>query len=221
MRRLSPYLSFSRSYSLAVRVTFAYLVLMIVIMFLLRSYSSASEPSGAVIPEDAIRIRILANSDSEYDQQVKSALRDEVAAAIESWGPMPGTREEARAMIASHLPEIETAAERSLSRWDADYGAQVELAEVPFPQKTFEGREYAAGDYEALRITLGEGKGNNWWCVLFPPLCLTAAVSNEDPQAAEEVSRTDSGNDGGKPQAKFFLWEMFRKLGEFFKSLFS
>ncbi len=159
------------------------------------------EPSGAtggvVIREEAIRIRILAHSDREEDQAVKRKVRDRVAALIASW-PAPDTLAEARTTLRTHLAEIEAAAEAELARWGASYGAEAFLGDVPFPAKTFGGRTYPAGDYEALLITLGDGEGANWWCVLFPPLCLTGAVA--DDAAVAERPKETSGETSGAAQ---------------------
>lgn len=162
--------------------------------------ASADAEGDDTIPNQAIRIRIIANSDSDRDQKIKREVRDEVAALIESWGEMPATIEEARALIRSHLPEVGKTADKSLKLSKAGYGQKTELAVVEFPVKTFEGKDYPAGKYEALRITLGEGGGANWWCVLFPPLCLTASTKADDgaAQAANKAgeSKTSAAKAG-------------------------
>jgi stage II sporulation protein R len=175
----------------------------------------ASAQAGPVIPDEAIRIRIIANSDSDFDQAVKRHVRDEVNAKIASWGSLPSDYDGARSFLAKRLPVIRETAMDALKPYHVSYGAVVELGEVPFPEKTFAGREYAAGDYEALRITL-----------------LTAATA-DDKTAADDVVRTSAENspaskaadwtDGPEqpPEAKFFLWEALQKLFGFLKSLFS
>ncbi|MBW5445956.1 stage II sporulation protein R [Cohnella sp. CFH 77786] len=241
------------SMSAAVKAALALMVLLAGLSSALGAAASAtaSTETEDPIPPDAIRIRILANSDSAFDQKVKGDVRDRVAAVIESWGAMPATHDEARALIASHLDEIQQTADQTLVDWGVSYRATTELAQVPFPGKTFEGREYAAGDYEALRISLGGGQGANWWCVLFPPLCLTAATKSEEQAPAQQteakadgkgsakssagkIAKTSSlpsksaaaadaedGEDSEKPEARFFLWELLQKLGDFLGSIFS
>lgn len=183
----------------------------------------ASASSGDAIPEDAIRIRIIANSDKDSDQSVKNNVRDEVATFIESWGTMPSTHDEARDLIKKNLPRIQRMVNDSLKEAGVSYGGKVVLAKVPFPEKTFKGSEYSAGDYEALRITLGKGEGKNWWCVLFPPLCLTAATASDDKASGTaEAGKSASGvSEAEEPKAKFFLWEVLQKLFAFIASLFS
>lgn len=168
--------------------------------------ASASASAGP-IPDEAIRIRIIANSDSNIDQATKLAVRDRVAQEIVSWGQMPATIDEARALIKSHLDDVQEASDEVLQARGAGYGAKVELAKVPFPAKTFEGYDYPAGEYEALRVTLGEGAGANWWCVLFPALCLGGATSKDDDAGKSSPSATDAqqvqteqGADGEKSE---------------------
>ncbi|TJY41871.1 stage II sporulation protein R [Cohnella pontilimi] len=254
MRRLGlgMFSSFSAmipSYStlaLVLKTALALFLLMIGLTASLGAASPAVEEDVFAIPQDAIRIRIIANSDSSFDQKVKADVRDQVADVIRSWGAMPGTHDEARALIASHLGEVQQTADRTLQNWEVSYNAKVELATVPFPDKVFKGRDYSAGNYEALRITLGGGTGANWWCVLFPPLCLTAATKAEEVPAGQQptvssaqpagdkskgkivktsakvdsVSSVQAAEDD-KPKARFFLWEMLKGLAGFLKSLFS
>ena len=185
----------------------------------------ASASAHAAIPEDAIRIRIIAHSDGDFDQKVKQAVRDAVSKAIVSWGDMPASRDEAERFIRGHLKQVQKIVNAKLEALGAEYDGVAELGDVPFPEKEFEGRSYAAGDYEALRITLGDGEGANWWCVLFPPMCLTAATGQEDgAKAAETGAKPVSASkdaSAGKPKPAFFLLVILRKIIAFLAALFS
>lgn len=154
------------------------------------------------IPEEAIRIRILANSDSPQDQWIKKQVREAVSAEVNGWGLSGARIEEARHMIETHLPKLEQVVGETLARYGFRYGYRVELGQVEFPAKQFEGTMYPAGEYEALRITLGDGLGENWWCVLFPPLCFgggtvkakeSEAETPDNPGEKEPESPADSG----------------------------
>jgi len=194
--------------------------------FIGKAYAASREASR--IPDEAIRIRILAHSDSAYDQAVKRAVRGRVEDVIMSWGPMPETYEEAHALVSAHLGEIQEAANQALAELGAPYAAAAELGTFAFPAKTFAGEYYAAGEYEALRITLGDGRGSNWWCVLFPPLCITAALAPDPakvqdaqkPAAAEPSDEDDAAGDK-RPEPRFFLWEMLKKLAHWLSGLFA
>ncbi|MGE7183624.1 stage II sporulation protein R [Peribacillus sp. NPDC006672] len=138
-------------------------------------YMPKAEMVGAeetmVIPDEAIRLRILANSDTEEDQAVKRLIRDEVNEDITKWVQELTSLDEARDVITSHLPDIQATAEAVIKEQGLEQSVKVDFGQAEFPTKLYGQYLYPAGDYEAVIITLGEGEGANWWCVLFPPLC--------------------------------------------------
>ena len=152
-----------------------------------------------IIPNDAIRLRILANSDSQSDQALKRLVRDEVNKSITLWVSDLTSKEEAKRVLYSKLPEIQKIAEQVVRKQSSKQDVQVELGKVEFPTKLYGQFLYPAGQYEAVLITLGEGTGANWWCVLFPPLCFLdfsngVAVSegiDEEEKKAEEQEQKD------------------------------
>jgi stage II sporulation protein R len=165
------------------------------------------------IPAQSIRLRILANSDSAADQIMKRRVRDEVITQMNAWVQEPDGIENARRVVQTQLPVIRDLVGRELALYGYDYPYKVELGLVPFPTKMYGDRVYPAGDYEALRITLGLGQGQNWWCVLFPPLCFVDAVSGE------AVGKTTSKADGqasfqihSKKQIHFYVWDKAKAL---------
>ncbi|OBA02431.1 stage II sporulation protein R [Paenibacillus polymyxa] len=181
-----------------------------------------------VIPHDSIRLRILANSDRPEDQLVKREIRDAIVQQMNTWvGELdnPQSLNQARVLIDAHLPEIDRLVGAELARRGIAYAHQVELASVPFPTKMYGGLVYPAGNYEALRVTLGQGKGQNWWCVLFPPLCFIDAGSGE--AAAQTVSaKTNHGDsrtkgNGKEPEVRFFLWDALTGLWSWVSGLFA
>ena len=132
----------------------------------------ADAKGPSVIPKEAVRLRILANSDSDKDQALKRKVRDEVKAQIDGWVADLTSFEEARKVIQSHIPEIEKTVENTLKREGSKESFQVKFSKnVKFPTKVYGNFIYPAGEYEAVLITIGEGEGANWWCVLFPPMC--------------------------------------------------
>ncbi|GAA0137639.1 stage II sporulation protein R [Paenibacillus sp. YSY-4.3] len=137
---------------------------------------------GGSIPDESIRLRILANSDRPGDQVVKRQVRDAIVEQMNGWVQQleaPVSLADARRIIQSNLDLVEDTVKRTLEKSGKTYAYTVELGVVPFPTKMYGGAVYPAGDYEALRVTLGKGEGKNWWCVLFPPLCFVDAGSGE------------------------------------------
>ncbi len=137
--------------------------------FLDSSKTAANET--VVIPKEAIRLRILANSDEEADQQLKRNVRDKVNAQISTWVKDLTSFSEAKKVIKNHLPDIEKTVADELKKEGSKQTFHIQFGQVSFPTKLYGQYVYPAGEYEAVLITLGEGKGANWWCVLFPPLC--------------------------------------------------
>lgn len=124
-----------------------------------------------IIPNDAIRLRILANSDKENDQELKRKVRDAVNEEITNWVSKLTSKEAAKDLLKKNLPEIQQIAERVVEEEKANQAVNVTFDKVDFPTKLYGEFLYPAGQYDAILITLGEGEGANWWCVLFPPLC--------------------------------------------------
>lgn len=199
---------------------------------------------AVTIPGEAIRLRILANSDKGSDQDLKRDVRDAVNAKITLWVKDLTSIKEARAVIQSKLPEIQVIAEEVVKQQESHQEVKVEFGKVQFPTKLYGEFLYPAGEYEAILITLGEGKGANWWCVLFPPLCFLdfsngVAVSDgfEDKKDLEEKSNkqkleqkvVQDNSEKSQPQkeapvytpndeqpikVKFFIVEIWEKIFE-------
>ena len=185
-------------------------LLILTIGTMISIYMPRTEPVDAsaatVIPDEAIRLRILANSDEGKDQAVKRLIRDEVNEDITQWVKELTSIDEAREVIKSHLPDIQATAERVIKERGLDQTVHVDFGKAEFPTKLYGQYLYPAGDYEAVIITLGKGEGANWWCVLFPPLCFldfsngTAVSQSPIPDDGEEEG-TDSDSANNKAYA--------------------
>lgn len=151
-----------------------------------------SSSSSQVIPEDAIRLRVIAHSDDMKDQWLKRKVRDAIVKEIRLWASKPSSPNEARQMIQGKIDQFTQIAKDTVKDYGYSYPVDVTFGKVPFPTKLYGNIIYPAGDYEALRITLGDGKGENWWCVLFPPLCFIDMSSGEaiaeEPDPKETLS---------------------------------
>lgn len=163
-----------------------------------------------VSEEEAIRLRILANSDSIKDQWLKKQVRSEVNEHISNWIAGVNDLEEARAVIKEKLPEIERIVARVLQEAGTGQTYQVQFGEVQFPTKLYGNFVYPAGVYEAVLITLGEGKGENWWCVLFPPLCFL------DFEHSDAVPYGEEAEEENEAEVKFFIADLFTKIKQLF-----
>ena len=171
-----------------------------------------------VIPDEAIRLRILANSDSDEDQALKRLIRDEVNDEITKWVDDLTSIDVARTIIQDRLKDIEAIIADVLKRQKIDENFTVDFGNVDFPTKMYGNYIYPAGEYEAILITIGDGKGANWWCVLFPPLCFLdfsngeASVENQEESTGDQTEKVVSDK---KEEVKMKIF-----IVEFFKSLF-
>lgn len=140
------------------------------------------------IPQESIRLRIIANSDSFQDQWLKREVRDALIAKMNSWSGQINSYEQAQQFVAVNLPELQQVVDETIRDRGFDYHAVVDFGQVPFPTKLYGSYVYPAGNYQAVRVSIGEAKGQNWWCVLFPPLCFID-MSNGDAVAASTPGR--------------------------------
>lgn len=134
--------------------------------------------------DTVVRLHVLANSDSEADQALKLKVRDGV---LEAAAPYVGgckTQAEAVEALTAHLTDLEAAAAAVISSEGCDYPVTVLLGEEDYPTRTYESCAFPAGTYVSLRVLIGSGEGQNWWCCLFPPLCLSAATAKQDNEDA-------------------------------------
>jgi len=176
--------------------------------------------SDVVIPNEAVRLRILANSDSREDQALKRAVRDAVNEQITTWVSDLTSFEEAKQVIAQHVPDIEQTVARVLHEKKSDQTYNVTFGRVSFPTKIYGSYIYPAGEYDAVLITLGKGEGANWWCVLFPPLCFldfsTGEAVRPVEKQIEQQERIDEQplvvEDEQQVEVKFFVAEVWKKL---------
>jgi len=124
-----------------------------------------------VLSDKVVRLHVLANSDSTEDQDLKLQVRDTVLERATELLEQSADRKEAEGLLRGNLLELERLAEEEIHSNGYDYSVTAELSNTDFPTRKYDGFIMPAGEYLALRIVIGEGKGQNWWCVVFPPLC--------------------------------------------------
>ena len=134
------------------------------------------------IPNEAIRIRVIGNSDSEYDQEKKNEIRKEVQLYMQELLKDAKNVNEARTIINENMSNLNKNIDNYLTQIDYNKDYTINFGLNYFPEKEYKGIKYKEGLYESLLITLGKGEGKNWWCVLFPPICLLEAEETEQDE---------------------------------------
>ena len=157
------------------------------------------------MPEKLFRMHILANSDSKEDQELKYALRDFLSDDMQYIFEGCSTAEEAKNAAKNNLREITLKAQEFIYESGYDYKITASVEKTFFTTRQYGNITVPAGEYDALRILIGEGEGRNWWCVMFPPLCLGAV--EECVYNAADLDLSDR-----PPEIKFALVEWLKKL---------
>lgn len=167
-----------------------------------------------------LRLHILANSDSEYDQDMKLKVRD---AILES-GILRGASdmEEAERIAESRLDDIETLAEITLEEYGCNLPVRASIEDYDFDEREYEDITMPSGNYRALRIEIGEAGGHNWWCVMYPPLCIPAACEVMDDKDTEKEFFDDKEMDilekPRKYRVRFAIWDKIKEIKQTKKS---
>ncbi len=169
--------------------------------------------------ENLIRLHVVANSDSDEDQALKLKVRDAVVNKLQDTMERFPTMEEARQYLQAHLPELEKYVNQVIRELGFTDTAQVSLDSEAFDTREYETFTLPAGYYEALRITIGEGQGKNWWCVVFPSLCVGTENDFADTAAGAGFSDNLTQTLQEEPEIRFFLLDWLGQVEIFFRSL--
>ena len=159
-------------------------VFILMLLLVVSVYKKSND--SVKIPDSAIRFRILANSNSPRDQKIKEDIRDKMQKELYSLLQNSKSIDDSRKIINSNMSNFDEILKDSMK--DIEYPYSIDYGMHYFPSKTYKGITYDEGNYESLLVTLGSGKGDNWWCVLFPPLCLLEAEESSDVKNVEYKS---------------------------------
>jgi len=185
------------------------------------------------LSDNLIRLHVVANSDSPEDQSLKRNVRDAVLRYMEQ--ALDGIRdvEQSKAVISSRMDDIKAVAQREIKSFGRNDEVKVMLGEYPFPTKAYGDITLPAGNYQALKVVIGDGLGENWWCVLFPPLCFVDVTHGVVPDSVKEELRqvltdeeysivTSASDEGDIPvRIKFKIVELIQESRARFASAIS
>ncbi len=158
----------------------AFAVLAIVLTFIFVSNAGNTAQAGT----DYLRIHVRANSNEQIDQSVKYIVKDEVVRFITPYAARCTDKQTAMEVIGEILPEIEKVCDRVLKQQGFDYTSRAGIRAEEFPTRVYGELTLEKGIYDALIIELGSGKGDNWWCVVYPPLCFTSGTASVQYRSA-------------------------------------
>ncbi len=164
------------------------------------------------IYENTVRLHVLANSDSEHDQEIKLLVRDAVLTELRALMENAENPEDASAIITEHMDRLRAVCEETLRALGEDHLVTIYLSEEKYPTRDYETIRLPAGMYQSLRIEIGEGAGKNWWCVLYPALCTDVAKTEasfiKTGFTSEQIDVL-TGGESPKYKIKFKILEIF------------
>lgn len=169
------------------------------------------------ISEEVFRLHILANSDSAEDQALKLKVRDALLEYTDELFDDAKDRNDAENIAKENIETLQSVAQNAVYKNGCNYTVNAEVVKMYFNTRYYENYTMPAGMYDALRITIGSGKGHNWWCVMYPSICISSAIDND-----EKVEKTFSENQqeivrGNEYEYKFKVVEIFEKIVSFFE----
>lgn len=172
--------------------------------------------------ESYIRLHIIANSDSDVDQALKENIRDELLASVGKEFTSKDSFDEVKGRIIKNLGMIEQVSENITKNSSLDYDVVAKFGEFEFPSVQYSDLLLPAGRYQALKVIIGEGAGSNWWCVMYPPLCITDSTRGTAVRNTGNIKQASVSSDEQKPvEHRFRVTEWFRRSRSRLRGLFS
>lgn len=198
------------------------LLLILFTIFILFSAFSYVNAVSSEISNSVFRLHVIANSDSEEDQNLKYKVRDSLLEYMNSLCANVSSKQEAISIAQNHVEDFKNIAKRVISDNGYEYMVSVEIGQYDFPTKEYGDITLPAGMYDALRVKIGSATGHNWWCVMFPPLCFVDVSSGVVPDSSKELLEenmseeeynliTDSSNNSDL-SFKFKIVELFENI---------
>ena len=203
-----------------IKLKYSALLIILTFIFILISAISYVNAVSSNLSDNVFRLHVIANSDSDEDQQLKYIVRDKIIEHVNELGKNAKSKEELINSI--NLDEINNIAKETILENGFNYDVKVEIGNFSFPTKTYGDISLPAGFYDALRVKIGKAEGQNWWCVMFPPLCFvdisSGIVPNESKENLKENLEPEeytliSDNESEDIKFKFKIVEMLQNIG--------
>ena len=214
MKKYSNFISISN---------FKRLLLLLVLLFIYTAICAFSYVNAVSsnIQDSVFRLHVIANSDSKEDQNLKYIVRDKVLEYINIISSNQSSKEDVINLVNENINEIKKIAKNTIQENGYNYEVKLNIGNFAFPTKTYGDISFPAGYYDALKIEIGEAKGQNWWCVMFPPLCFVDVTSGIVPEESKEIIKENLSDEeyelvsenNNEISFKFKIVEMFQNIG--------
>lgn len=167
------------------------LLMFLLFVYVLIAASSYTKAVCTDIANNVFRLHVIANSDSEEDQNLKCIVRDSILSYVNGILENINNKEDVVLTINNHIDEIKNIAQQAVYNEGFTYDVEIEVGNFKFPTKTYGNISFPPGLYDALRVKIGNASGKNWWCVMFPPLCFVDVSSGIVPEDSKELMESN------------------------------
>ena len=167
------------------------LLMFLLFVYVLIAASSYTKAVCTDIANNVFRLHVIANSDSEEDQNLKYIVRDSILSYVNGILENINNKEDVVLTINNHIDEIKNIAQQAVYNEGFTYDVEIEVGNFKFPTKTYGNISFPPGLYDALRVKIGNASGKNWWCVMFPPLCFVDVSSGIVPEDSKELMESN------------------------------
>lgn len=200
---------------------YSFLLLILLFLYIFVCAFSYVNAVSSDIANSVFRLHVIANSDEKEDQELKLKVRDNVLSYMNKICENTTSKEDAILIANKHIDEFKEIALNTIHENGYDYSVNIRIGNFSFPTKTYGDISLPAGYYDALRIEIGEANGQNWWCVMFPPLCFVDVSSGIVPDEFKQTMKSDlsdeefsliSDNEDSNIKFKFKLIEWFQNV---------
>lgn len=197
-----------------------FLLILLLILFILFTAYSYSSAISKELCDGVFRLHIIANSDSDDDQNLKYKVRDALLEYMNSLTSNCNSKSEVIEVANSHLSDFHNIAQKVITENGYNYDVNVEIGNFAFPTKVYGDISFPSGYYDALEVKIGSAKGHNWWCVMFPPLCFVDVTSGVVPTTSKDELQNNLSNEDysiisdtdANAQIKFKIIELFKNI---------
>ncbi len=164
------------------------------------------------ISDRILRLHVIANSDSESDQALKLKVRDRILEEGATYFTEDGSKAQAQDDVRAHMDELTNAARDEIRKQGYDYPVALSMEKTRFGTREYSSVTLPAGEYDALKVVIGSGKGKNWWCVMFPPMCLPAAEEKGELGSVLTEGEMDTVEGEKKYEIRFKALEIYEEF---------
>ena len=202
------------------KITLISILLLLFILYFTVCASSYVSAVSSDLEKSVFRLHVIANSNSDEDQNLKYIVRDKLIEYMNSISMNINSKEEVIKIATEHLDDFYTIANKTIKEQGFDYEVKVNIGNYSFPTKSYGDISLPAGFYDALKVEIGEAKGQNWWCVMFPPLCFVDVSSGIVPTSSKETLKENMSDEDfslisdntNEIKFKFKILEMFQNV---------